>query len=75
MSLTPFTGTWTRNEAAHLLRRTMFGPTHAQISAVAGMTMTYATVLSLGYLKEVALRAKQQQTTTKEKQTMQYTLS
>lgn len=42
MSLTPFTGTWTRNEAAHLLRRTMFGPTHAQISTVAGMTMTDA---------------------------------
>lgn len=30
-SLAPFSGTWTTAEAAHLLRRTMFGPTLQQI--------------------------------------------
>jgi len=31
MSMTPFTGQWTKIEAAHLLRRTMFGATNQQI--------------------------------------------
>jgi uncharacterized protein (DUF1800 family) len=31
LSLAPYTGTWTQNEAAHLLRRTLFGPTYQQI--------------------------------------------
>lgn len=31
-SLTPYTGPWTKNEAAHLLRRTMFGATFQQIN-------------------------------------------
>lgn len=30
-TLAPYTGTWGQEQAAHLLRRTMFGPTHAQI--------------------------------------------
>jgi uncharacterized protein (DUF1800 family) len=30
-SLTPYTGAWTYELAAHLLRRAMFGPTYAQI--------------------------------------------
>lgn len=29
--LSPYSGPWTYSNAAHLLRRTMFGPTHAQI--------------------------------------------
>ncbi|MFM1894903.1 MAG: hypothetical protein RIQ90_2069 [Bacteroidota bacterium] len=50
MSLIPFSGPWTRSEAAHLLRRTMFGPTHQQITAVTNMTMTDAVnqLLSIG---------------------------
>ncbi|MBP7821799.1 MAG: DUF1800 domain-containing protein [Saprospiraceae bacterium] len=30
-SLAPYTGTWTYETAAHLLKRAMFGPTHQQI--------------------------------------------
>lgn len=30
-SLAPYTGAWTKAEAGHLLRRTMFGPTNQQI--------------------------------------------
>ncbi len=33
LSLTPYTGEWTYEQAAHLLRRAMFAPTHAQIKA------------------------------------------
>lgn len=32
-SLEPYTGEWTYEQAAHLLRRAMFAPTHAQIKA------------------------------------------
>jgi uncharacterized protein (DUF1800 family) len=32
LSLAPYTGVWTKNEAAHLLRRTLFGPTLAKIN-------------------------------------------
>ena len=41
-TLTPYTGTWSFEQAAHLLRRSMYGPTYAQINqAVAdGMQMT-----------------------------------
>ena len=42
MSLIPYSGPWTRTQAAHLLRRTLFGPTHPQITAVAAMTMNDA---------------------------------
>lgn len=49
LSLTPYSGTWTKDQAAHLLRRTMFGPTFAQIQqAVAdGMDVTVAQLLTL----------------------------
>lgn len=30
--LAPYTGPWGREQASHLLRRTMFGPTHSEIS-------------------------------------------
>lgn len=33
LSLEPYTGEWTYTQAAHLLRRAMFAPTHAQIKA------------------------------------------
>lgn len=33
LSLTSYTGEWTYEQAAHLLRRAMFAPTHAQIKA------------------------------------------
>ncbi len=39
MSLVPYNGPWTRAEAAHLLRRTIFGPTHQQIGAIANLSM------------------------------------
>jgi len=38
--LTPYTGTWTEAEAAHLLRRTLFGPSRTEISAAAGRSLT-----------------------------------
>ena len=31
LSMVPYTGAWTKSEAAHLLRRTMFGATNQQI--------------------------------------------
>jgi len=34
-SITPYTGEWTYKQAAHLLRRTTFGATYAQIKAMA----------------------------------------
>ncbi|MCU0434258.1 MAG: DUF1800 domain-containing protein [Bacteroidia bacterium] len=48
-SLSPYTGPWTEAEAAHLLRRTMFGPTYQQIqTAVAnGMSATLNTLLTI----------------------------
>lgn len=49
LSLTPYTGTWTKAEAAHLLRRTMFGPTLSQITAAVtnGMNATVAQLLTI----------------------------
>jgi uncharacterized protein (DUF1800 family) len=49
MSLTPYSGAWTKAEAAHLLRRTMFGPTFNQITQAVsnGMNATVAQLLTL----------------------------
>lgn len=46
--LTPYTGSWTFDEAAHLLRRTVFGPTKERIlQAVSeGLDGTIATLMS-----------------------------
>ncbi|MCC3156282.1 DUF1800 domain-containing protein [Hymenobacter sp. 15J16-1T3B] len=38
--LTAYTGAWGAAQAAHLLRRCLFGPTRAQIAAAAGSTLT-----------------------------------
>jgi uncharacterized protein (DUF1800 family) len=48
-SMNPYTGSWTVAEAAHLLRRTMFGATYQQIqSAVSnGMDLTVSTLLTI----------------------------
>ena len=48
-SMTPYTGPWTKAEAAHLLRRTMFGPTNQQIiDAVSdGMATTVSNLLQI----------------------------
>lgn len=49
LSMDPFAGPWTKAEAAHLLKRTMFGPTNQQmLDAVAnGMTATVTTLLQV----------------------------
>lgn len=49
LSMTPYTGPWTKVEAAHLLRRTTFGPTNQQmLDAVSnGMAATLTSLLSL----------------------------
>ena len=39
-TLTPYTGTWGYAQAAHLLRRCLFGPTRAEILAAAGSSLT-----------------------------------
>ena len=46
-NMTPYTGSWTSEEASHLLRRTLFGPTYDQIqNAVAdGMQATVDDLL------------------------------
>lgn len=48
-SMTPYTGLWTKAEAAHLLRRTMFGATNQQIlDAVSdGMATTVTNLLQI----------------------------
>lgn len=47
LSLAPYAGPWTKDEAAHLLRRTLFGPTLAKINAAVsnGMDATVAQLL------------------------------
>src|SRR3989338_9626348 len=52
LSLTPYTGPWTKAEAGHLLRRTLFGPTNQQIlDAVAnGMAATVTALLQMPVL-------------------------
>lgn len=49
LSLAPYTGPWTKDQAAHLLRRTMFGPKLAQINAAVtnGLDMTVAQLLAI----------------------------
>ena len=49
LSMAPYTGPWTKAQAAHLLRRTVFGPSKQQIEdAVAnGMNATVDTLLTL----------------------------
>jgi hypothetical protein len=49
LSMVPYTGAWTKAEAAHLLRRTMFGATNQQIlDAVAdGMNTTVSNLLQI----------------------------
>jgi uncharacterized protein (DUF1800 family) len=39
-TLAPYTGTWGYAQAAHLLRRSLFGPTRAEIMTAAGSTLT-----------------------------------
>lgn len=55
LSMTPYSGAWTKAEAAHLLRRTMFGATNQQIlDAVAnGMNATVASLLQIPDRKSV----------------------
>ncbi|TGE19739.1 DUF1800 domain-containing protein [Hymenobacter elongatus] len=36
----PYTGPWGREQAGHLLRRALFGPTRTEIAAAAGRTLT-----------------------------------
>ncbi len=40
--LEPFTGSWTVDTAAHLLRRTMFGPRRAEVLAIASGSLSAA---------------------------------
>ena len=49
LSMTPYVGAWTKAEAAHLLRRTMFGATNQQIlDAVSnGMAATVTALLQI----------------------------
>ena len=39
-TLAPYTGTWGYAQAAHLLRRTLFGPTRTEFLAAAGSSLT-----------------------------------
>lgn len=49
LSMSPYTGPWTFEQAAHLMRRTMFGATYQQIqSAVTnGMNATVSSLLTI----------------------------
>lgn len=48
-SMTPYTGAWTKVEASHLLRRTMFGATNQQIldAVTNGMNTTVTNLLQI----------------------------
>ena len=50
--LDPYTGTWSYEQAAHLLRRTMYGPTNEQIknAVQVGMTDTIFQLMNPGSL-------------------------
>lgn len=54
LSMTPYTGPWTKAEAAHLLRRTTFGHTYQQImDAVSnGMSATVSALLQIPAIGE-----------------------
>lgn len=39
LSMNPYTGAWTKDEAAHLLRRSLFGPTFQQITDAVNLGM------------------------------------
>lgn len=49
LSMDPYTGAWTKAEAAHLLRRTMFGATNQQIldAVTNGMNATVTALLQI----------------------------
>ena len=49
MAIKTYTGTWDENKAAHLLRRTLFGPTYKQIKEAEslGMNATLDSILTL----------------------------
>lgn len=49
LNMTPYAGAWTVNEAAHLLRRTLFGATFQQIQTAVsdGMNTTISNLLSI----------------------------
>lgn len=49
LSMNPYAGPWTKAEAAHLLRRTMFGPTNQQMldAVSAGMASTVSSLLQI----------------------------
>jgi len=49
LNMTPYTGVWTKDQAAHLLRRTMFGATYQQIQTCVtdGMNASVTNLLSV----------------------------
>jgi uncharacterized protein (DUF1800 family) len=49
LNMNPYTGAWTKAEAAHLLRRCMFGPTFPQIqdAVTNGMNAAVASLLTI----------------------------
>ncbi len=53
-NMAPYSGPWTKVEAGHLLRRTMFGPTNQQmLTAVSdGMATTVANLLQIPVIDE-----------------------
>ena len=42
LSMIPYSGQWTIEQASHLLRRTLFGPTRAQINQILSLTVDQA---------------------------------
>lgn len=54
LSMVPYSGTWTKAEAAHLLRRTMFGATNQQLldAVTNGMNATVTSLLQIPALTD-----------------------
>ena len=53
-SLSPYSGPWTQKEASHLLRRTTFGPTQAQINTAVtdGVFLTVENILQIPTIED-----------------------
>ncbi len=53
-NMAPYSGPWTKAEAGHLLRRTLFGPTNQQIltAETDGMATTVGSLLQIPVVAE-----------------------
>ena len=61
MAIKTYTGVWNENQAAHLLRRTLFGPTYTQIKAAQNAYQKMMNEQMQKYLADLRENALKQQ--------------